>query len=49
LYSAEALGKHGVNHTVNIKEYKRKVSTTENTFVFRPENFPDLEIVDTRF
>ena len=49
LYSAEALGKHGVNHTVNIKEYKRKVSTTENTFVFRPENFPDLEIIDTRF
>ena len=49
LYSAQAMGKHGVNHTVNIREYKRKVSTNENTFVFRPENFPGLEIIDTRF
>ena len=49
LYSAEALGKHGVNHTVYIQDYKRKVSTSENTFTFRPENYPDLESIDTRF
>ena len=49
LYSAEALGKHGINHTVIIKKYNRKVKTAPDTFVFRPEEHPGLEIVDTRF
>jgi hypothetical protein len=49
LYSAEALGKNGVNHTVIILEYMRKVKTDENTFVFKPGDHPDIEIIDTRF
>jgi len=49
LYSAEAIGKHGVNHSVIIKEYRRKVKTDDNNFVFDTNKFPDLEIIDTRF
>ena len=49
LYSAVALGKQGVNHKVTIKEYSRKVKTDDNTFVFRPDKYPDLEMIDTRF
>lgn len=49
LHSAEALGKHGVNHKVIIREYRKKVKTDENTFVFRREDYPDLETIDTRF
>ena len=49
LYSAKALGKHGVNHTVIIREYERNVKTDENTFLFRPADHPGIEIIDTRF
>lgn len=49
LYSAEALGKNGVNHTVIIVDYMRKVNTDENTFVFKPDDHPGIEIIDTRF
>ena len=49
LYSAEAFGKHGVNHTVIIRNYQRKVSTDENTFVFSADDHPDIEMIDTRF
>ena len=49
LYSAKALGKHGVNHTVIVREYTRKVKTDENTFVFGPDKHPGIEIIDTRF
>ncbi len=49
LFSAEAFGKHGVNHSVILKDYKRKVRTDEGTFVFYPAEHPGVEVVDTRF
>ena len=48
LYSAKALGKQGDNHSVILKDYQRKVSVTEKTFVFDPGKYPGIEIVDTR-
>jgi len=49
LHSAETLGKHGVNHTVIVMEYRAKVETDENTFVFKPGEHPGIEVIDTRF
>ena len=49
LYSAEAFGKLGANHTVILKDYKRKVRIDEESFVFKPGSYPGVEIVDTRF
>lgn len=49
LYSAEAIGKHGVNHTVVIREYRPRISTTADTFLFNPAGHPGVEVVDTRF
>ena len=49
LFSAQALGKQGDNHTVVLKNYQKKVSVTEDTFVFDPSSHPGVEVVDTRF
>ena len=49
LLSAQALGKQGDNHTVMLKNYQKKVSVTEGTFVFNPSSHPGVEVVDTRF
>ena len=49
LLSAQALGKQGDNHTVMLKNYQKKVSVTEGTFIFIPSSHPGVEIVDTRF
>lgn len=49
LYSAQTLGKQGDNHTVKLKNYQKKVSLTEGTFVFDPSLYPGVELVDTRF
>lgn len=49
LYSAQALGKQGDNHTVILKDYKEKVSVSEDTFIFDPSSHPGVELVDTRF
>jgi outer membrane lipoprotein carrier protein len=49
LYSAEALGKHGVNHTLLITDYTKKVKTEDTTFMFTPGDYPDIEVIDTRF
>lgn len=49
LFSAQALGKQGNNHTVVLKNYQKKVSVTEDTFVFDPSLHPGVEVVDTRF
>ena len=49
LFSAQALGKQGDNHTVVLKNYQKKVSVTDDTFVFDPSSHPGVEIVDTRF
>ena len=48
LYSAQALGKHGDNHTVIMKEYRKKVAVSDETFVFDPSEHPGIEVVDTR-
>ena len=48
LFSAQALGKQGDNHTVILKDYQKKVGVTEDTFVFDPSAHPGVEIVDTR-
>jgi outer membrane lipoprotein-sorting protein len=48
LASAEAVGKHGVNHRVMIRDYKRKARVNGSTFVFDPVKFPGLEVIDTR-
>jgi outer membrane lipoprotein-sorting protein len=48
LFSAQALGKQGDNHTVMLKDYRKKVAVTEDFFVFDPAAHPGLEIVDTR-
>ncbi len=49
IFSAQAYGKHGVNHTVMLTGYKKKVSTNDKTFVFDPEDHPEVEVIDTRF
>lgn len=49
IYSAQAYGKQGVNHTVILTDYKKKINTNSKTFVFDPAEHPGLEIVDTRF
>lgn len=49
LFSAQALGKQGDNHTVILKNYQKKVSISEGTFVFNPSSYPGVEMVDTRF
>lgn len=49
LYSAQALGKQGDNHTVILKKYQEKVSVTDSTFVFDTVSHPGVEVVDTRF
>ena len=49
LFSAQALGKQGDNHTVILKNYQKKVSVTEDTFIFDPSSHPGVEVVDTRF
>lgn len=48
LYSAQVLGKQGDNHTVIVKDYRRKVPVTDETFVFDPSSYPGIEVVDTR-
>ncbi len=49
LFSAQALGKQGDNHSVILRDYQKKVSVTEGTFVFDPSLHPGVEVVDTRF
>jgi outer membrane lipoprotein carrier protein len=49
IYSAEAFGKQGANHTVILTDYQRKAATDDKTFVFNPADYPGVEIVDTRF
>ncbi len=49
IYSAEAFGKHGANHTVILKDYRSRVKTNDKTFVFDTEANPGVEVVDTRF
>jgi outer membrane lipoprotein carrier protein len=49
LFSAQALGKQGDNHSVVLQDYQKKVSVTEGTFVFDPSSNPGVEVVDTRF
>ena len=49
IYSAEAYGKGGANHTVILTNYQKKIDTDEKTFVFNPEEHPGIEVVDTRF
>lgn len=49
LFSAQALGKQGDNHTVMLKDYQKKISVTEGTFTFDQTSFPGVEVVDTRF
>lgn len=49
LFSAQALGKQGDNHSVILQNYQKKVSVTESTFVFDPSAHPGVEVVDTRF
>jgi hypothetical protein len=49
LYSAQALGKQGENHTVILDDYRKRIPAGEATFVFDPSLYPGIEIVDTRF
>jgi outer membrane lipoprotein-sorting protein len=49
IHSAQAFGKEGVNHTVILNAYKARVPVNEGSFVFNPEDHPDVEVVDTRF
>jgi outer membrane lipoprotein carrier protein len=49
MYSAQAYGKHGANHTVILKDYKARIKTDDKTFVFDPADHPGVEVVDTRF
>ncbi len=49
IYSAEAFGKQGANHTVILTEYQGKTEVDEQTFVFDATDHPGVEIVDTRF
>jgi outer membrane lipoprotein carrier protein len=49
MYSAQAYGKHGANHTVILKDYKTGIKTGDKTFVFDPAEHPGVTVVDTRF
>jgi outer membrane lipoprotein-sorting protein len=49
IYSAQAYGKQGANHTVILTGYKTGVKTDDKTFSFDPAAYPGVEVVDTRF
>jgi len=49
IYSAEAYGKQGANHTVILTDYRKNISTDVNTFSFDPSGHAGIEVVDTRF
>jgi len=49
IYSAEAYGKQGANHTIILTDYRKNISTDAKTFIFDPAGHPGIEVVDTRF
>jgi outer membrane lipoprotein-sorting protein len=49
IYSAQAYGKQGANHTVILTGYNTGVKTDSKTFSFDPAAYPGVEVVDTRF
>jgi hypothetical protein len=48
LFSAQAFGKQGDNHSVVMRDYQKKVPVAEETFVFDPSAHPGVEVIDTR-
>ena len=49
LVSIQTFEKQGVIHTISVTGYSTDKNLNEEAFVFHPELYPDIEIVDTRF
>jgi len=48
LYSLEYKKRDGIIITLNVKDYNLKVKPESDTFVFKPEKYKDVEIIDMR-
>lgn len=48
LHSVQTLEKQGVIHTITVKEYKPGIKPGNDAFIFKPEEYPDVVVVDTR-
>jgi hypothetical protein len=48
LSSLEYKKKDGIIITLYVKDYNLKVKPESDTFVFRPEKYKDVEIIDMR-
>jgi outer membrane lipoprotein carrier protein len=49
LYMVKAVGKDGIDYTAYLKDTKYNEIIPDETFIFKPEKFKGLEIVDMRF
>jgi outer membrane lipoprotein-sorting protein len=48
LHSMQTLEKQGVIHTITITAFHPGIKPAAGSFVFKPEEHPDVEVVDTR-
>jgi outer membrane lipoprotein-sorting protein len=48
LHSLQTLEKQGVIHTITVREFKPGIKPGVDAFIFKPEDYPDVVVVDTR-
>jgi outer membrane lipoprotein-sorting protein len=48
LHSVQTLEKQGVIHTITVREFKPGIKSGDDAFIFKPEEYPDVVVVDTR-
>jgi outer membrane lipoprotein-sorting protein len=49
LYMVKAIGKDGVDYTAYLKDLKYNEPISDDAFIFKPEKYKGVEIVDMRF
>lgn len=49
IYMVSAIGKDAISYTIFITNMRFNNSMDDARFTFKPENFPDIEVVDMRF
>jgi outer membrane lipoprotein-sorting protein len=49
VYMLQALSKDGIDYTIFIMNSRFNTPMNDAMFTFKPENYPDIEIVDMRF
>lgn len=48
LCTLQTLEKKGVIHTITVKSFQPGTKTSDDNFIFKPEDHPDVVVVDTR-